>query len=117
MINFINGRRPHRIQWNNRGKSPIKSLEWGHAYRRVISSIIPQLSPRKKCTPLAWLLIDEAMQILFHTAVDNFRLGICLRMVGKTHLELCTRHCKKFLPELTDENGVPITNNRPRHSM
>ena len=117
MINFINKRRPHQIQWNNKGRSPIKSLEWGHTCRRVISSIIPQLSPRKKCTPLAWLLIDETTQILFHTMVDNFKLAIHLRMVGRTHLELCTQHFKKFLPELTDENGVPITDNRLRHSM
>ena len=71
----------------------------------------------KKRTPLAWLLIDEATQILFHTVVDNFGLAIRLRMVGKTHLKLCTRHFKKFLLELANENGVPIIDNRLWNSM
>lgn len=43
------------------------------------------------------------------SAIDHFRLSICLWMIGRTQIKIYSLQPKKLLPEFANENCIPVT--------
>jgi hypothetical protein len=75
------------------------------------TGVIPKLCQRKPFQPIFRAGMDKAPKEGFQAMVHSVHLPIRLRMIRGTHLQGHIGQLKKLLPEMADENSIPVRNN------
>ncbi|KAM2893312.1 hypothetical protein FF1_008683 [Malus domestica] len=67
--------------------------------------------------PFLGMATCEASQVGLNAPIHHLNMLITLRMVPRAHAQFRALQLEKLLPEGTQENGVPVTDNSCEHAM
>jgi hypothetical protein len=88
------GRRNPKMAW----RMAVESFKRGASQRRVVRSIVPELSKWKPAKPLRGTGVYRAPEKSFKALVEAFSLAVGLGMVGRAHKKLGVCQTEQLLP-------------------